>query len=341
MSSSSSNANAPNSILDGTNMDFSVITYSAPKPYSANGKLTGKVVNVYNAPARESLSLSAPMMGAWGAQEAKDATTGESTGKYTMSLQFSGGDYATPESTAFLENMKALQQKIKEDAMIYSKEWFGKDITNMDVMEEKFNPMLRYPKKKGSEERDYSANPTLTLKIPCWKGVWQTSVFDEEYNPLYVKTNIQPDVSPLNFLTQSGKAPIQVICLIQCGGIWIANGKASITWNLKQVIVRKPRTSTIRDDTCFLMVRPTELEALKQQPETEPVHPEETVPTIVEDSDDEYALPPPPVAQKSTPAPAPAPVAPAEPPAPVAPEEPVVTATEPAKKRTVVRKKKE
>jgi hypothetical protein len=281
-------------IVDGTNIDLSVFSYSAPKPNPAGGK----VVNLYNKHFKESLTISAPLIGSWGAQEVK-TLDGQGTGKHTMTLQFAKGQYATPDSDKFLEQMKAVEHKIKQDAMTYSKDWFGKEIKSMDVMDEKFTPMLKYPKiAKGSEERDYSQPPQLTVKLPCWKDVWQSSVFDEDYNPLYVKGKTEPGVTPLDFLRSTSKAPIQVICLIQCAGLWFVGSpaKVSITWNLKQVIVRKPKISAISDDTCFLTVRPSDMAALKAQPETEVVEQvDNSVSALVEDSDneEEYNLPPP------------------------------------------------
>jgi hypothetical protein len=211
--------------------------------------------------------------------------------------------------------MKLVENKIKQDAMTYSKDWFGKEIKSMDVMDEKFTPMLKYPKKsKTSEERDYNQPPQLTVKLPCWKDVWQTSVFDEEYNPLYIKGKTDLGVTPLDFLRNTSKAPMQVVCLIQCAGLWFVGSpaKVSITWNLKQVIVRKPKTSSISDDTCFLTVRPSDMAALKAMPETElpEVH-ENSVSALVEDSDneEEYQLPPPPqvAVVEETPVPEPSP----------------------------------
>jgi hypothetical protein len=310
-----------NAIIDGTNIDLSVFSYSAPKPNPSGGK----VVNLYNKNAKESLTISVPLMGSWGAQEVK-TLDGSGTGKYTMTLQFSKGQYTTPEADKFLEQMKLVEQKIKQDAMVYSKDWFGKEIKSMDVMDEKFTPMLKYPKKnKGSEERDYSQPPQLTVKLPCWKDVWQTSVFDEEYNPLYVKGKTDTGVTPLDFLRSTGKAPIQVICLIQCAGLWFVGSpaKVSITWNLKQVIVRKPKTSSIADDTCFLTVRPADLEALKAAPQPELDQNDNSVSALVEDSDgeDEYQLPPPePIVEKV-----------------VEPTPPV--AEEPKKKKVIAKKK--
>jgi hypothetical protein len=288
-----------NAIVDGTNIDLSVFSYSAPKANPAGGK----VVNLYNKFFKESLTIAAPMIGSWGAQESKETIGKDAggkaitrgTGKYTMSLQFATGQYTTPDADKFLEQLKAIENKIKQDAMLYSKEWFGKEIKSMDVIEEKVSPMLKYPKIKGSEEYDYSRPPSLGVKIPCWKGIWQPSVFDEDGNPLYIKGKTEEGVTPLDFLTNSSKAPIQVICLIQCGGLWFVNGKIAITWNLQQCVVKKPKTSSISNDTCFLSIKPAEKEALKAQPEVEIVQNDNTISAFVEDSDgeEEYNLPPP------------------------------------------------
>lgn len=323
-----------NAIVDGTNIDLSVFSYSAPKVNPAGGK----VVNLYNKHAKESLTIAAPLMGSWGAQEVK-TLDGTGTGKYTMTLQFSKGQYTTPDADKFLDQMKNVELKIKQDAMTYSKEWFGKDIKSMDVMDEKFTPMLKYPKKsKGSEERDYDQPPNLSIKLPCWKDVWQTSVFDEDYNQLYVKGKSEPGVTPLDFLVSTSKAPIQIVGLIQCAGIWFVGSpaKVSITWNLKQVIVRKPKTSSIADDTCFLTVKPSDMETLKSTPQPELEQRDNIVSALVEDSDgeEEYNLPPP--------APVPEPVVePVPEPVPESVVEPVPAAKpEVVKKKKVVTKKK-
>jgi hypothetical protein len=252
-----------------------------------------------------------------------------------MSLQFSKGQYTTPDADKFLEQMKMVEHKIKQDAMTYSKEWFGKEIKSMDVMDEKISPMLKYPKIKGSEERNLQEPPSLTLKLPCWKDVWQSSVFDEDYNPLYVKGKTNNGVTPLDFLVNTSKVPIQVIALIQCGGLWFVGSpaKVSITWNLKQVIVRKPKTSSISDDTCFLTIRPTDMAALKAAPQPELEQQYNFISAEVYDSDgeDEYKLPiPPPPVVVDPPI--------VEP--PVVPQVVEVLTEEPAKKKKVVSKKK-
>ena len=327
-------------IIDGTNIDTSVFSYSAPKANPSGGK----VVNLYNKNFRESLTLSTPLMLTWGAQEGMDQAKNP-TGKFTLALQFPNGDFRNDETDGFLKSMRALESKVKADAMIYSKEWIGKEIKSADVMDEKFNIMLRHPKReKGSAEMDYNKPPTLNIKIPCWKGVWQSEIYDEEGEPLFIKGKTASHVTPLDFL----KPKTHVICLIQCGGLWFVNGKVSITWNLKQAIVQKPKSSAITEGVCFLKPKPADVQKLKTlPPPEEDIDPEgAVVSTIVDDSDDEFELPPPPQATKNT-----ATVEKVETPAAVtvtveeALAAPVVAATattteEPKKKRIVSKKPK-
>jgi hypothetical protein len=268
-------------IIDGTKINTSVFSYSSPKAHASGGK----VVNLYNKNVKESLTISTPLMLTWGAQEGKD-TQGNLTGKWTMALQFPNAEYSNADSDAFLKGIRGLEAKVKADAMTYSKEWFGKTITSAEVMDEKFNVMLRHPKKeKGSVEMDENKPPTLTVKIPCWSGVWQSEIYDEDGEPLFIKGKSASHVTPLDFI----KPKIHVICLLQCGGLWFVNGKVSITWNLKQAIVQKPKTSAIAEGTCFLRIKPADKEKLKSLPPPEDdVDPDGAVGSaIVEDSDDD------------------------------------------------------
>jgi len=306
-----------NAIIDGTNIDTSVFSYSAPKAHASGGK----VVNLYNKYSKESLTIASPLILTWGAQEGKD-TAGNSTGKWTQSLQFPNSEYPNPDCEAFLSSMKALEAKVKADAITYSKEWFGKTITSTEVMDEKFNAMLRYPKFKGTQELDTTRAPTLTVKIPCWNGVWKSEIYDEDGNPLFVSGKVGTHLSPLEFL----KPKTHVIVLIQCGGLWFINGKVSITWNLKQAIVQKPKDSM--EGTCFLRPKTQDREKLKSLPPPEQVDPDGVVSSVlVEDSEDEDEVVPTPLP------PTPEPVV--EPQT----ESAAASASEPKKKRVISKKK--
>ena len=266
-------------IIDGTNIDTNAFSYSAPKAHESGGK----VVNVYNKYFKESLTLSTPLILTWGAQEGMDQAK-KPTGKYTMSLQFPSADFPDAECELFLKGMRSLEAKIKADALANSKEWFGKVITNPEIIDEKFNVMLRHPKFKGTDEPDISKSPTLTVKVPCWKGIWKSEIYDEDGEPLYVGGKTSGQMTPLDFL----KPKTHVSCLLQCGGIWFVNGKFSITWNLKQAMVKKPKASM--EGQCFIKLKASDKEKMKT---LAPVEQDDNdvddgaVATIVEDSDDE------------------------------------------------------
>ena len=259
-------------IIDGTNIDTSVFSYSAPKAHEAGGK----VVNLYNKNFKESLTISTPLILTWGADENKDKE-GRPLGKYSMSLQFPTAEYSNPDLEAFLTSMRALETKVKNDALLYSKEWFGKQHKSADIIDALFNPMLRHPKIKGSEEFDMNKPPTLNIKVPCWKGTWKSEIYDEDGEALFT-SKINTQTSPLDYL----KSKTHIIALIQCGGIWFVNGKFSVTWNLKQAMVQKPKSSM--EGTCFIKLKSQDKEKLKALPA-----PEEEVESsaIVEDSDEE------------------------------------------------------
>jgi hypothetical protein len=259
-------------IIDGTNIDTSVFSYSAPKAHEAGGK----VVNLYNKNFKESLTISTPLILTWGADENKDKE-GRPLGKYSMSLQFPTAEYSNPDLEAFLTSMRALETKVKADALLYSKEWFGKQHKSADIIDALFNPMLRHPKIKGSEEFDMNKPPTLNIKVPCWKGTWKSEIYDEDGEALFT-SKINTQLSPLDYL----KPKTHIIALIQCGGIWFVNGKFSVTWNLKQAMVQKPKSSM--EGTCFIKLKTQDKEKLKALPA-----PEEEVESsaIVEDSDEE------------------------------------------------------
>jgi len=261
-------------LIDGTNIDTSVFSYSAPKAHASGGK----VVNLYNKNNQKSLGIATPLMLTWGAQEGKDQQ-GNPTGKWTMSLQFPSADFPNADGEAFLKNMRDLEAKVKADALLYSKEWFGKLHKSAEIIEELFTPLLKYPKNKQTGEYDYSKQPTIRLKLPQWEGVWKTEIYDEDSNKLYPSSE-NPTVTPLDYLKKGSN----IACLIQFGGIWFVNGKFSASWKLVQAVVQKPRAQL--QGQCFIKLKPQDKEKIKNQTvkddDIEPV-----VSTCVEDSDEE------------------------------------------------------
>lgn len=239
-------------IIDGTNFDASNIRYSAVKA-NASG---GKSINILNNSTKTGVRLATPLMLTWGAADFQDPSTGKGNGKFDMSLQFPSGDYKTADATAFLENMIAFENKIKEDALANSKEWFGKVHKSQEVVDALYSPMLKYPKDKSTGEADLNKAPTLRVKMPTWEGVWKCEVYDEDGEKLF-PSQTNSLVTPVD-LIQKGT---NVVTLIQCGGLWFANGKFGVTWKLVQAIVQKPKATL--QGTCFLKLKPEDKERMK------------------------------------------------------------------------------
>ena len=261
-------------IVDGTLFNVENIRYSAPK---ANGG-GGKSVNILNKLTNTGLRVSTPLMLTWGASDFVDEKTGKGNGKFEMSLQFPTSEYQTEDTQSFLANMQAFEAKIKNDAIINSKEWFGKVHKNADVVEALYSPMLKYSKDKLTGEADMNKAPVLRVKIPIWEGVWKCEIYDEDENSLFPNP-ATPNVSPLDFIQKGTN--VQVI--MQCGGLWFANGKFGVTWKLVQSVVQRPKTSLT--GKCFIKLKANDKVKLIAAPAIEP---EESVTnTMVEDSDDE------------------------------------------------------
>ncbi len=328
-------------VLDATlPIDFSRVTVTQPKS-NAKG---GSVVNVqYDG---KPFLISFPLMSVWGATEGVDQQK-NLTGNYSMGLQFPSAERPNAEASAMLENLKALEKHFHALGFKNTMDWFGRPLTSVDSAAAKFREMLRYPKlTKTGKALDYTKAPSLNIKLPCHKGVWQTSVFNEDSEPLYVKGKTQ-NATPLDFLTSESKAPFSATGVIKVT-IWLQES-VSITWELVQAAVRPPSMPSIAPDVCLMKISDSARAVMRSETREEcaPVIPS-YVPTsaevshmaaVVEDSEEdedetEQELPPPaPVVAVAAPIPAPVVVAPA--PVAAAAAEP-----EPAKvKKTITRKK--
>jgi hypothetical protein len=218
-------------ILNGVDFNPSEdVKYSTIKVNSVGGKSVG----ILNAATNKAVYLNTPLMLTWGLNEYTDEKTGKVT--YDMSLQFPSSDYPNEDAEAFLESMKTFEEKIKEDALKNSKEWFGKKHT-AEVLDALFTPMLKYPKDKETGEPDLDRPPTLRVKIPYWEGEWKTEIYDLDGEPLFPDKN-SSHISPKDLITKGSNVAV----LILCGGIWFANGKFGVTWKLQQAAL-KPKIS--------------------------------------------------------------------------------------------------
>jgi hypothetical protein len=205
--------------------------YSKCKVNSSGGKSVG----IFNSQTGQSLYVGTPLLMTWGLQEYTDDKTGKVS--YEMSLQFPNDDFETAETRAFLKSMADFETKLKADALANSKDWFAKPKMTPDAVDALFTPILKYPMDKATCEKDLSKKPTMRIKVPFWQGKWEgVEIYDADRSSLFPCAD--PNVSPMDIITKLS----HVKAMIQCGGIWFANGKFGITWRFVQCMIQ-PRLS--------------------------------------------------------------------------------------------------
>ena len=218
-------------IVSGTafnaNTDYA---YTKPKLNVNNGKSIG-ILNKHNM---KSLYISTPLMLTWGVNEWSDDKTGKKS--FDLALQFPSEENS--ECSAFLKNMQELEMRIKSDVITNCKEWLGKPKMSSDAVDALWSPMLKYPKDKTSDEFDYSRAPSLKVKIQYWEGVFKNVELYNEAGTLVFPNANDDNMSISDFIVKGSN----IATIIQCGGIWVANGKFGVTWKLFQGVV-KPKTS--------------------------------------------------------------------------------------------------
>ena len=227
----------------------SKVTYDEPQTNKRGGKSVNMRLN------GQPIVLQVPLMLTWGVNEWVDE--GNGSVKYDMALQFD--PQKSTSQHKFLQAMKTLENKVKDDAVTNAKKWFGKK-TSREVVDALMYPILKYRKDKETGEPDYTANPTLKLKVPFWEGRYNVEIYGMDRKALYLppkfvkgaEGNKAPDQdaisTPVDFVPKAS----HVKGLIRCNGMWFAGGKCGVTWQLVQIQVRPP-TRLVGSGNCHIM----------------------------------------------------------------------------------------
>jgi hypothetical protein len=275
--------------------------YMAPK---VNEK-GGKSISLISKQTNRALHLNTPLMMTWGITDFVDEKTGESDGKFSMSLNFPNDEYSTPQTREFLQKLKDFETQVLNDAVANSELWWGEEMS-LAVCKHTFFPFLKYSKNKDTKKFDLSKPPSIRAKVPNYNGKWGVEIYDTQSNLLFPCDN--QNVTPLDFVPKQSN----VACVLQCGGIWIGGKGWGLTWKLIQCIV-KPREVVSVYGKCQIKLSDEERttidkQELKDDADAEDPEPETVfqkpapVSTEVADSDnEEEASEPAPVAEEPKP----------------------------------------
>lgn len=257
---------------------YTDMSYAKPKINSVGGKN----VSIMNSNVRSKTTyISTPLMLTWGMSEFRDDKGKVS---YDLSLQFPNVEYPDEDGEMFLEMLKKFEEKVKADAITHAKDWFNKPKMNADVVDALWTPMLKFPKNKETHEPDYTKAPTLKIKVPYWDSEWKIELYDIEERQIWPSES-GTVTSPLELIPKHTR----IACVLQCGGIWFANGKFGVTWKLLQAVVKPPQSLR---GTCHIKLSSNDRERMTQSTERNTydendVYTHDTIGVHVENSDNE------------------------------------------------------
>lgn len=278
--------------LDSKTWNVNELRYMKPKV----NDMGGKTISLISTQTNRSLHLATPVMMTWGITDYVNER-GESDGKYTMNLNFPLEDNQTNETKQFLKKMIDFENKIIDDAVKNSDEWFGEE-RSREIAKHSFFPFVKYPKDKETKKTDYTRPPSIKIKVPKYGDKWSVEIYndDEDAKLLFP---CDDGSTPLDFVPKRS----DVMCLVQCGGIWVGGKGWGVTWKLSQAVV-KPPVNTSVFGKCHLQLTSKDRETMNRP--SVPVETEEEDIVQVEDTDDEEDVvkTPEPV-KKATPPPAP------------------------------------
>lgn len=261
----------------------SSIRYMQPKVNDRGGKS----INIISTQTNRSLHIATPLMMTWGIADYVDEKTGESDGKFSISLNFPSEDYATTASRDFLKKMKDFESQILDDAVKNSEAWFGEEMSR-EVAKHTFFPFLKYPKDKVTKKFDFTKPPSIRPKVPNYDNRWAVEIYDTDSKRLFPSDN--PVHTPMDYVPKKSN----VASVLQCGGLWFGGKGWGLTWKLVQCVVKPSSESQSVFGRCHIQLSNDELQTLDKQPSTpsddmeeDAALPAATVSTEVEDSDEE------------------------------------------------------
>ena len=293
------------------------ITFADPK---VNPKTSGKSVGIINNKNKSSLKLRFPLSLTWGAQLYADPSSGRES--YSMSIQFPGDGYKTPQTDKWLANMTAMEDVVLTHVMANWKKLFNKPAPSKEAAEVLYTRSLKYSRDPNSGEINMTKSPTMKVKLGYWENKFDCEIYSPEGKMLF-SHETHPTSSPVDLIPKASQTAV----IVQCGGIWFAGGKFGVTWKLLQAVVKPKPTMKGK---CLISLTQEDRTVLSTQQivqEEEDFADSNVTSMVVAEDSDEEEEPPAPVVK----APEPAPVVKAPEPAPVAPP--------PEKKKMVVKKK--
>lgn len=241
-------------VLTANDWNTSSVRYMQPKINDRGAKS----INIISTQTNRALHVSTPLMMTWGISDFVDEKTGESDGKYSLSLNFPNDDYRSAASDQFLQKLKGFENQILDDAVKYSEAWFGEELSR-EVVKHNFFPFLKYSKDKLTKKLDLTKPPAIRARVPNYNNRWGVEIYDTNSTLLFPCDN--DNMTPMDFVPKKS----QVACVLQCGGLWFGGKGWGITWKLNQCVV-KPQEVISVFGKCQIQLSSDEIQTMDAAP---------------------------------------------------------------------------
>jgi hypothetical protein len=222
----------------------------------------GKSVNIISNQTNRGLHISLPFLNTWGVSDFVDEKTGESDGKYSMSLSFPSEDYATDTTRQTLEKLKEFENFILDSAVKNSEVWWGESMSR-EVAKHTFFPFIKYSRNKDTKKIDLTKPPSIRAKVPFYDGRWNTEIYNTKTQMIYPADD---NTTPMDHIPSRS----QVACVLQCGGIWIGGKGWGLTWKLFQCVVKNNHPQVSLRGVCSVVIPSEDIEQTESETSSTP-----------------------------------------------------------------------
>ena len=229
---------AKNIVLNINDWNPHEVKYMAPKV----NNMGGKSINIISKQTNRTVHISTPLMMTWGISDFLDEKSGESDGKFSISLQFPNEEYRNSSTDSFLAKLQEFENQILDDAVKNSELWWG-ERKSLEICKDRFFPFIKYIKNKDTRKIDYSKPPTFRPKVPCYDGKWGLEIYDINTNRIFPCESESSGLpkTPMELVPKLSR----VACGLQCSGIWIGGKGWGVTWKMFQCLVKPMEVVTV------------------------------------------------------------------------------------------------
>ena len=158
--------------------------------------------------------------------------------KYSMELSFRGMD-DSEDLASFHDKLNELDEKLIEFGVENSLPWFKKKKVSKETVEALYTKTVKVSKDKETGEPDGKWPSSFRLKLPFRDGKWSCSLSNTDGSAFEINDS-ESGHKPEDILVKNAR----VRGIIQCVGLWIANGNYMCQWKLVKAAVEVPHTSS-------------------------------------------------------------------------------------------------